>query len=218
MSSIELPKIKVIIKEIPTQPKIETIENVEPLKNRGTGAGGENTNKLGKKFEELTDNETNLISLGFKKINMNKSKAGYYLIGQLGENTEVVFMKQNGFKLYMKKTFGIDCIRNPDEAYIIKKGDSYCVKIIEKKEQNVAGSVETKLWSGPSLKREFEIVLGQTFKVCYAFTLNSFFNTKFSSNEKKYNVLKQILDESHIQMFFGDESNYYEQLTSWINQ
>jgi len=29
------------------------------------------------------------------------------------------------------------------------------IKIVEKKEQNVEGSVETKLWSSPSLKREY---------------------------------------------------------------
>jgi len=56
--------------------------------------------------------------------------------------------------MYMKNKYNIELFRCPDEAYIIEyTSGRKVIKILEKKEQNVEGSVETKLWSGPSLKK-----------------------------------------------------------------
>ena len=38
------------------------------MKNKGTGAGGANTNLYGKKFEEKTDNQPRLLDVGYIKI------------------------------------------------------------------------------------------------------------------------------------------------------
>ena len=54
------------------------------------------------------------------------------------------------------------------------EADDYLIKILEKKEQNVEGSVIDKLLSGPSFKREYELVLGSGFEVHYAFCVSSF--------------------------------------------
>ena len=56
------------------------------------------------------------------------------------------------------------------------------IKILEKKEQNVEGSVETKLWSGPSLKREYELVLGNDFKVHYGFCVSEFLKNNHNTS------------------------------------
>ena len=81
-----------------------------------------------------------------------------------------VFVLQNGLKKYMNFTYNIDVFRCPDEAYIIEyTSGRKVIKILEKKEQNVEGSVETKLWAGSSLKREYELVLGLEFEVFYGF-------------------------------------------------
>ena len=45
-------------------------------------------------------------------------------------------------------------------------------------------SVETKLWYGPSLKREYELVLGTEFEVFYGFCVSEFLKNKLISNEK----------------------------------
>ena len=118
----------------------------------------------------------------------------------------------------MKNKYNIELFRCPDEAYIIEynKGKKV-IKILEKKEQNVSGSVETKLWSGPSLKREYELVLGDNFKVSYGFCVSSFLKNKIESQEKKYKVLLQILNESNIQVLYGDDENYFIKLDDWIN-
>jgi hypothetical protein len=76
----------------------------------------------------------------------------------------------------MKNKYNIDLFRCSDEAYIIKyENGRKVIKILEKKNQNVEGSVETKLWAGPSLKREYELVLGEGFEVFYGFCVNNFF-------------------------------------------
>jgi hypothetical protein len=90
------------------------------------------------------------------------------------------------------------------------------MKIIEKKEQCVQGSVETKLWSGPALKREYELVLGPEFKVEYAFCVNDFLKNKLFSNEKKYQILQTILKENNIDIFCGDQEDYFQKINKWI--
>jgi len=81
--------------------------------------------------------------------------------------------------MYIQNIYNIELFRCPDEAFIIEyKTGKNVIKILEKKEQNVEGSVETKLWSGPSLKREYELVLGNNFEVYYGFCVNKFLKKK----------------------------------------
>lgn len=163
--------------------------------NKGTGAGGKNTNIYGKKFEDKTNNENKLIDDGFIKESYSKTKYGYYLY------KTIYFTLQNGLKLFIKSKYDIDIFRCPDEAYIIK--------ILEKKEQNVEGSVETKLWSSPSLKREYELILGENFKIEYSLCLSKFLSNKFKSIDMKYNILKKIL--------YGEDDDYFLKINDWIN-
>jgi hypothetical protein len=188
--------------------------------NKGTGAGGANTNYYGKQFEEKTNNETRLLEKGFVKNSFTKNpkkKSDYYL-SKTFEDRTIIFVVQNGLKMYMKNKYNIEMIRCPDEAYIIEYiTGKKVIKILEKKEQNVEGSVETKLWSGPSLKREYELVLGSEFEVFYGFCISAFLKNKLISNEKKYVILNTILHENNIAVLFGDDENYFEMLDAWFN-
>ena len=193
----------------------------QPIKNKGTGAGGSNTNYLGKKFEEETNNEPWLINNGYVKnaITNNKkaNKYNYCYVKQY-DDKKITYLTQIGLKTYFSTKYNINLFRSPDEAYIIEynTGD-IVVKILEKKAQTNDGSVETKLWSGPSLKREYEIVLGDKFKVEYAFCLNVYFEEKMmNSTHKKFSTLNTILKESNIRVLFGDDNNYFEMLDNWI--
>lgn len=188
--------------------------------NKGTGAGGANTNLYGKKFEEKTNNQHRLLEAGYTKNSFtNKPKKTYdYYLSKTCEDKTIVFVLQNGLKMYMKNKYNIELFRCPDEAYIIEYTNGRkVIKILEKKEQNVEGSVETKLWSGPSLKREYELVLGTDFEVFYGFCVSDFLKNKLVSNEKKYTLLNTILNESHIAVLFGDDENYFETFDTWIN-
>jgi len=186
-----------------------------PIFNRGTGAGGTNTNLYGKKFEELTNNEPRLLQHNYIKVPMGKKN--YYLMKQT-DICSKIFVTQGNLKIFMKLKFNIFMFRNPDEAYITipTDGSSIHVKILEKKEQSVEGSVETKLLSGPSFKREYKLVLGDKFIVSYAFCVNSFLQKKIESNDAKYMILNQIMRESEIPVLFGNEWNYFAKLDEWL--
>jgi hypothetical protein len=183
--------------------------------NQGAGAGGANTNLYGKEFEEKTNNQKRLITMGFIKINFMKK---YSYLKSTEIQTPIIFILQSGLKKYIKYKYNINLFRCPDEAYIIENHltGKKIVKILEKKEQNVEGSVETKLWSGPSLKREYELVLGNDFEVHYGFCVSSFLKKKLESPITKYVILNQILRENNIQVLFGDDDNYFEKLDEWI--
>lgn len=200
--------------------KIKTITRV-PIKNvvnKGYG-GGASTNYYGKKFEEKTSNQTRLINAGYTKNNytLNPKKYDYYL-SKTFEDKHIIFVLQNGLKKYMKNKYNIELFRCPDEAYIIEYNTGRkVIKILEKKEQKVEGSIETKLWSGPSLKREYELVLGNNFEVHYAFCVSEFLKRKMTSHEKKYVILNKIFKETNIVVLFGDDENYFETVDEWFS-
>jgi hypothetical protein len=214
------PKILIIEEEDIEIEKVETEKPINLIINKGTCAGGANTNYFGKKFEEKTNNQIRLINDGYTKHSFTKKpkKAYDYYLSKSFEDKTIVFVLQNGLKMYMKNKYNIELFRCPDEAYIIEYDNGKkVIKILEKKEQNVEGSVETKLWSGSSLKREYELVLGDNFEVHYGFCVSEFLKKKLISNEKKYKILNTIFNENNIAVLFGDDENYFETFDIWFN-
>lgn len=186
------------------------------ITNKGTGAGGANTNLYGKKFEEQTNNEHRLLQHGFEKKLINKTKYGYYLEKHI-DDKRMIFVSQNGLKVYMKHFHDISMFRCPDEAYIIyREGEPITIKILEKKEQNVEGSVIDKLWDGPSFKREYQLVLGDGFHVEYAYCVSDFLKQKLTSSEKKFVILNQIHTEAGIHILFGSDDEYFQLFDNWL--
>jgi hypothetical protein len=106
------------------------------IMNKGTGAGSANTNYYGKKFEYQTDNQERLLGIGYNKISLKKKpqkKSDYYLSKTFPDKT-IVFVLQNGLKMYMKNKYNIDLFRCPDEAYIIEYiTGRRVIRILEKK-------------------------------------------------------------------------------------
>lgn len=196
-------------------------------KNRGFGAGGSNTNLNGKKFEDKTNNEFRLLKdeyifrwTMFNGISKKTKKTYDYLYKEFEDKT-IVFASQQKFKKYIKYKYNIDFWRCPDEAYIIEyKTGRKVIKIVEKKEQNVVGSVETKLWASSILKREYELEFNKSaqFEICYCLCVNNFLKTKLTSTETKYETLMQILTENNITVLFGDDTNYFETFDIWFNE
>ena len=67
--------------EIEEENKIE--DNINKEKNRGTGAGGSNTNYYGKKFEDETNNYFRLLENGYERnilVKNPKKISHYYLL------------------------------------------------------------------------------------------------------------------------------------------
>jgi len=168
--------------------------------NRGTGAGGANTNVNGKSFEEKTSNEQRLLSTGFikKKIPGYKGKNAYYLVKEMSTTESITYLTQGGLKAYFEHFFKKEMCRQPDEAYLFRNGTTYTLKVLEKKNQNTGGSVDTKLLAGPGFIEEYQILLGDAFTV-------------------KYKALRTINERHGIKVLYGDDADYYETLDAWIN-
>ena len=171
---------------------------------------GLNAQFYGKYFEEKTNNEPRLIKQNFYH------KSGYLTKNM--ENENLIFGSQQQIKKYIKLNYNIDLFRFPDEAYLFESihGGIHTLKILEKKEQKTNGSVETKLWASPALKREYEIILGNKFNIKYGLCVNLYLKNLLCSKKPKYNILQKILNESNIDILYGDDEDYFTQLDKWI--
>lgn len=186
--------------------------------NKGTGAGGANTNKYGKSFEEKTNNEPRLLADGFEKVIVNKhSKYGYYLVKEM-EDKKIYFVSQSGLKTFMEHKYQLVLFRCPDEAYIVEYNDgTYKILVLEKKEQSVDGSVDTKLLAGVGFIEEYQEALEGKFIVNYGFCVSSFLQNKICSEDKKYVIFNKIMKKHNIPILFGDNENYFETLDTWLS-
>jgi hypothetical protein len=185
--------------------------------NKGTGAGGANTNVTGKSFEEATNNESRLLAKGFerKQIPGSKAKNAFYLEKVDSSSKRVVYLTQSGLKAFFAHFHKKELGRCPDEAYLFQDGDSYTLNILEKKNQNVAGSVDTKLLAGPGFIYEYQYCLGPAFKVQYAFCISKFLKKDYISEAMKYKALREFNKEHGIAVLFGDDADYYATLDAW---
>jgi hypothetical protein len=191
--------------------------NVQKSPNKGTGAGGAATNYHGKLFEAKTDNETRLLNEGFIKTVTGHTKFGYFLSKQF-KDKRVIFVSQSGLKEFIKKFYNVDIFRHPDEAYIFEYTDGRrVIKILEKKEQNVEGSVDTKLLSGPIFREEYMEALEGKFEVSYAFCVSKFLQDKILTDDKKHRVFNKIMTRHGIDILFGDDLNYFDKLDEWLD-
>jgi len=187
------------------------------MSNKGTGAGGANTNKNGKAFEELTSNEPRLLANGFVKhvVPGKKGKYDYYLEKPTADGS-VVYLTQGGMASYFMWKFSIEMVRHPDEAYLIQHGDTYTLRVLEKKNQNVQGSVDTKLLAGPGMLEEYELCIDdKRFTVQYAFCLSAFLKAQYVSDAKKWKLMRAINVRHGIEVLFGEDADYYERLDAW---
>ena len=91
-------------------------------KNKGTGAGGANTNVNGKLFENKTDNSFELLNIGYEYENINlntKNNKHFKVLSKKFDDKKVTFVNQSKLKTYMKLKYDKELYRHPDEAYII---------------------------------------------------------------------------------------------------
>jgi len=191
---------------------MDIVQQLEKLSinNRGTGAGGANTNVSGKTFESVTDIYPILIENGFEKIKINNSKYGYCLYKKV-DDKKFYFVSQSGLRSFIKKFHDKQLFRFPDEAFIVSHADGkHTLYVLEKKNQTVEGSVDTKLYAGQGFKLEYEDVLGDSFTVEYAFCLSDFFR------QSKYKRMFKVLSKQSIRVFFASDVNYFDNVREWI--
>lgn len=177
--------------------------------NKGTGAGGKNTNATGLSFEKKTSIEPLLHALRFrtKKFKCLES-----------EDQTILYAYKNNLKKIFKQKFDIELTREPDEAFLIKNGNSWILKILEKKNQNGSGSVYDKLYNGVALREEYAWCIGETreIKVEYAYCISDWMKNTYNNNSKRNRFLRQYHERNDIKVFYGDDNDYMQRLHKWV--
>jgi|TARA_B110000259_G_C14006669_1_gene398122 hypothetical protein len=203
---------------------VSEISNEKSNKNKGTGAGGVLTNVNGKSFESKTDNTEKLKRDGYLYVPFD-GKDGTKYLSKSFEDKTITFLKQQEFIKYMKSKYDKVMFRRPDEAYVIeyKNGDK-CLKVIEKKNQTVDGSVIEKCIGSSNIREEYkealkyEEELDNEWTVKYCLCVSLFLKKKFESESKKYIIWNKIWEEQKIDVFSGEAPDYETNINKWINQ
>ena len=145
---------------------------------------------------------------------------------EVGDNVwekRIIYLAQGGFRTFMKNEYGLNFPRYPDEAYLITYSNGRKVlKILEKKAQNVEGSADTKLMAANAFREEYRFFGEGKFEVEYAFCLNAFFKYKFNTTSdaknRKYIFLQQLLKKEGVEVFYGEDADYFDRLSEWIHR
>ena len=184
--------------------------------NKGTGAGGKNTNITGKAFEKITDMQDWLIKRNFKVVNNEFCTSSF--LEYIDKKISIQHFTQYSFQQYILKKFNIHFDFLPDCAFIItdKKSNIINIRILEKKTQNGEGSVDTKLFGAPTLKKIYqEKYFGDKFNVNYAYIVNDYYKDKFNS-ATKFMYLKEEFDNADIRIFYSSDENYFDAIYKWL--
>ena len=165
--------------------------------NKGTGAGGAKTNHNGLAFENKTNFENILLEQKWEKKYLDKTH--YYL--ELVKNNEVLYwMCKYSFQVFVSKQFGLNkdnIFRQPDEIFIKINEKNINIYVIEKKNQNVCGSVEDKLRTGSFIREEYIEMLSpikdSNVIIEYGYCVSKFLYNKYLSERPKYTAMRKIL-------------------------
>lgn len=177
------------------------------IKNKGTGAGGAKTNKNGLSYEDMTEIKE---SDRYKYTDSLKVKTK--MIQRVIIDGELhIKIKKAELKLYMNenKKYNTESEKasEPDECYINE--DKKIINIIEKKFQQINGSVDEKIqtcvfkiWFYNEQYRDYEI------RYCYC--LSDWFKSK------KYKPEMRFFKKYEIDVFWGSDDNYDNNILDWI--
>lgn len=175
------------------------------IRNKGTGAGGANTNKNGLSYEDrkCLDNRITI-----KKINKYSKTIQFDNEGKIFLRTKKADFFKCMEKEHRKSINKAHGCKQPDDCYIDK--DSKIIYITEKKFQQGSGStcekiqtIKFKLWQ---YRRTFE-----NYKIYYIYVLSDWF---------KYNCQAEIeyLDENNYKYFWGDSETFQDDIIKFIKK
>jgi hypothetical protein len=187
-----------------------SFENKESVQiiNRGTGAGGANTNVNGLSYEEKTD-----LSCLYTECVQKKDET-LRTIKFAGFDGEFINVNKSALHKYMTKIGekNIDlqpaagCIY-PDEAYLDTTRKT--LYIIEKKFQKGKGSVDEKLQTGPFKKTHYG-KLFPNYTVHYIYCLADWFK------RDEYASVLEYLEENDIPVFWGSDPECKKNIVDFI--
>ena len=153
------------------------------MKNRGTGAGGANTNAYGLRFED--------------------SILGHLKNGQEYEfgDTKLRFFTKTGFlnEMLDLKNPEFKHSKQPDGVYMTK--DKKTLFILELKHQTESGSVDEKLMTGPGLIHHYKTLYPEVQDVHLCYIVNGWF-----FRQKKFDITVSFLKKYDIPIFYAENT------------
>jgi hypothetical protein len=173
-------------------------------KNKGTGAGGSNTNKNGLSYEKLTDLGDKLTTIP----NENKYSSKIKFNGS--EKSFIKTKQANLFKCMTKYTepniTKAHGCKNPDECYIDEESKN--IFIIEKKFQQCSGSVCEKIQTSDFKKWQYKRTFPE-FNIVYIYCLSEWF---------RKNCIAELdyLKYKGVPVFWGSSITYKDDMVNFI--
>lgn len=173
------------------------------IKNKGTGAGGSNTNKNGLSYEELTELDDRITILEESKISskirFNHDKKSFIKTKQ----SKLFKCMKDEIDISIEKAHGC---KNPDECYIDKELKN--MFIIEKKFQQCSGSVCEKIQT-PDFKLWQYSRTFPKYNIIYIYCLSDWF-------KKNCKAELEYLDFKNICYFWGSSETYKDDIINFI--
>lgn len=176
----------------------------EVIINKGTGAGGSNTNANGLPYETMTDLSDRYtiinVNTNIKNIRFNNSDKIY-----VTPITKKRFLKMMSNERDTDIGDAHGC-KEPDEVYVdfINK----IIFIVEKKFQNNSGSVCEKIQTPHFKKWHYERMF-PSYNIVYIYCLSDWFKENCKT-ELEY------LEYLNIPVFWGNDSNYKDNIINFI--
>ena len=180
-----------------------TINKEINIKNKGTGAGGSNTNKNGLPYEDFTKLDDRITMI-------EKNKFSNIIKFNDNEKSFIKTKQANLFKCMkdeintnIEKAHGC---KHPDECYIDKELKN--MFIIEKKFQQCSGSVCEKIQT-PDFKLWQYSRTFPDYNIIYIYCLSDWF---------KKNCIAELeyLDFKNISYFWGNSKTYKDDIINFI--
>ena len=200
---------------------IESSQLTTNIINRGTGAGGANTNATGLSYEAKTDLSTDYIIVpsptngpSTTSTSPDSPLGKYPRIKFTGNNKK--FIKANKSELHKIMTAAKEIndnlepaagCKNPDEAYIAPESNR--VYIIEKKFQQTSGSVDEKIQTGVFKKYHYG-KLFPNYRISYIYCLSDWFR------KAEYKSVLDYLGENQIPIFWGNDPDYKQKIIRFM--
>ncbi len=162
---------------------------------RNIHGGGSRTNTNGLKFEQETDLRDAILRIDGYALRDHELYFNNQYIGAIASKNNLykVLLEPNGINykdLISKKLL-------PDEAIYLKETNT--VFIIEKKFQNVAGSVDEKLQTCGFKKRQYTKLFSPLgIRVEYLYVFNDWFA------HSQYNDVLDFIEENNCHYFFNE--------------
>jgi hypothetical protein len=183
-------------------------------------SGGKQTNINGLAFEKLSCNYANLINTGFEKVPLDKSCKNSFYLNKTLHGKRLYYTSKIGLRHLLLQKFNVKIHKQPDEAYLIQSIDDNTLPklfIIEKKFQNVHGSVDEKLLACDGIRQMYSNIVGKHASVEYIFCLSNYYKNLFENNpSEKYILIKKIIQGYNVKILYGEDSDYFDKLNNLL--